>query len=66
MRSRGVGAGTGLWKEHGDTPRGTLSTIGASPEVTDDFIDFFHFHTVEFHYCSRKKASATFNRIIIW
>lgn len=65
MRSRAVGAGAGLWEERGDK-RGTLSTIGAAPEVTDDLIDFFHFHTVEFHYCSGKKASGTFNRIIIW
>ena len=43
----------------------TLSTIGASPKVTDDFIDFFHFHTVKFHDCSRKKTIGAFNGIII-
>lgn len=48
-----MGAGTGVGGA--GTHHGTLSTIGASPEVTDDFIDFFHFHAVEFHYCSREK-----------
>lgn len=46
---------TGLQKEHSRyTMLITLSTIGTSPKVTNNFVDFFHFHTVKFHYCSGK------------
>lgn len=32
----------------------TLSSIGAPPKVTDYFVDFFHFHAVKCHDCSKE------------
>lgn len=66
MRSVGQELVTGLWKKHSSyIMLITLSAIGTSPKVTNDFIDFFHFHTVKFHYCSGEKSHWYFNGIII-
>lgn len=33
----------------------TLSPVGASPKVTNDFVDFFHLHAMKCHYCSKEE-----------
>lgn len=33
----------------------TLSSVGASPKVTNYFVDFFHLHAMKCHYCSNEE-----------
>lgn len=32
-----------------------LSSVGASPKVTNYFVDFFHLHAMKCHYCSKEQ-----------
>lgn len=53
-----------LWNKHlRHTMLVTLPTIGTPPKITNNFVDFFHFHTVKFHNCSGKRKSVLLNTI---